>query len=284
MDRTLSLMLVFFGGGFGCLVRYLTAPDPNFPFTFANISACLIIGGIYAFTRYKVFTNIYAQAFVTVGFLGGLSTFTPLATYAIVQSEPTFILSFLWFIVYLAAFFAISVIGYIPSALYCRKVLHLQAVPSIAAIARTHHHKRQAQHDAKIQEQNMQQYAKMLKEMLEAKDMLMKLKESTETLGRLAKVSPQAAKEYAQAKAALEKFQTTLQQQQQILAALDPMQGMAPQGLTPAPGFKEPDAKQNADRAANQSSALLPDNVTNAAQATAYSNDSSSSESKEKKL
>lgn len=253
MDRILALMLVFFGGGAGCLTRYLTSPDPGYPFMPANIAACLIIGSLYALTRYKVFTNPYVQSFVTVGFLGGLSTFTPLATYAIVQSEPTFIKSFLWFIVYLGAFFVIAVIAYAPTALYCRKVLHLQPVPSISAVIRQHRRNQTEQAERqKMQEAATLQYTSMLKELLLAKDMLAKLKDQTATLGRLALVNPQAAKEYAAAKAKLTELESTLKQQQELLAKLDPMQGLAPKDLEPAPGYKEPPTQnaQNADESA----------------------------------
>lgn len=243
MDRTLALMLVFFGGGTGCLLRYLTAPDPNDPFMLANIVACLVIGVLYALTRYKVFTNLYWQSFVTMGLLGGLSTFTPLTTYAIVQSEPIFIMSFLWFIAYLAAFFGISLIGYIPAALYCSKVLKMQPVPSIAAVMRSNKKKRSKRLERKEQELKSKQYAGMLKELMVAKEMLAQLKEQTATLGELAKRNPQAAREYAKAKSKVAELQKTLQIQQSRLTQLDPLKGLAPDGLESAPGFA--DEKQN---------------------------------------
>lgn len=264
MDRLLALMLVFFGGGAGCLIRYLTSPDPGFPFMPANVAACLIIGSLYALTRYKVFTNPYVQSFVTVGFLGGLSTFTPLATYAIVQSEPTFIKSFLWFIVYMAAFFVIAVIAYAPTAMYCRKVLKLQPVPSIAAVVRQHQKNQISKEEQrKMQEAAALQYTSMLKELLVAKDMLAKLKEQTATLGRLALVNPQAAKEYVAAKAKLDALQATLQQQQELLSKLDPMQGLAPKDLEPAPGYKEPNTALDAATAKPQaaSAQTTPDSA-----------------------
>lgn len=245
MDRMLALMLVFFGGGAGCLTRYLTSPDPQNPFMPANLASCLIIGSLYALSRYKVITNPYVQSFVTVGFLGGLSTFTPLATYAIVESEPLFIKSFLLFTLYLAAFFSIALISYIPTALYCRKVLHLQAVPSIAAVVRQHHRRMQEREQKQQEEIDAMQYANMLKELLQAKDMLAQLREQTEIIGRLAKTNPNAAAEYAKAKEKLKELETTLQQQQERLAKIDPMQGKAPKDLKPAPGYKEPQAQKD---------------------------------------
>lgn len=239
MDRTLSLMLAFFGGGIGCLIRYLTTPDPGYPFMPANIAACLLIGIVYGLTRYKVFTNPYAQSFVTIGLLGGLSTFTPLATYALVQSETNILLSFLWFTGYLLIFFAISVVGYWCTATYCKKVLHLQAIPSIAALIRSHHQQAAAQSAKADQEQYAKIYAEMLKELLVAKDMLAKLKEQVDILARFAATNPQAAKEYEKAHAEYLKMQALLQEKQDYLAQLDPFQNTAPKDLTPAPGFKK---------------------------------------------
>lgn len=272
MDRTLSLMLVFFGGGFGCLTRYLTTPDPSFPFTFANITACLVIGALYALTRYKVFTNPYAQSFISVGFLGGLSTFTPLATYAIASAEPTFLLSFVWFTVYLAGFFVLSLIGYIPAALYCKKVLKLQALPSLAAVVRTHQSKLQQDQQQQDCEQQAMQYAALLKELLELKDLFNTLKQQVAVLGELAKTNPQAAEEYQKAKAQLLQLQSVLQEQQALLANIDPMQGQAPAGLQPAPSFVESMQKpkatvqksQDLDQASNEQDATS--NVSEQAQ------------------
>lgn len=282
MDRTLALMLVFFGGGLGCLIRYITAPDPSNPFMVANILACLVIGVIYALTRHKVFTNVYIQSFVTVGILGGLSTFTPLATYAIIQAESTFILSFLLFIGYLAVFLAISLVGYIPTALYCQRVMHLQPVPSIVAVVRNRKSYFAKRREEKLKEVSSQQYASMIKELSLAKEMLEKLKSQTEALGELAKRSPQAAREYAKAKTKIIELQKTLQIQQARISQIDPLKGQAPDGLPPAPGFTDAEQSALERKQARQAAQAIVKSKEAEAQAQAEAKVSTENEAKSK--
>ena len=84
MDRALTLMVVFFGGGIGCVLRLLIDGNTTSPFTITNVCACLLMGMSYSLICYRVWlTNKFVISFVNVGFLGGLSTITPLAIYVL---------------------------------------------------------------------------------------------------------------------------------------------------------------------------------------------------------
>ena len=84
MDRALTLMVVFFGGGIGCVLRLLIDGNTTNPFTITNVCACLLMGASYSLICYRVLlTNKFVISFVNVGFLGGLSTITPLAIYVL---------------------------------------------------------------------------------------------------------------------------------------------------------------------------------------------------------
>lgn len=80
----LNLFVVFFGGGLGASLRYFinNAAEKYFGNTIfgtfsANILGCFLIGYIFGFMLNK--TEIIPPAlklFLTVGFLGGLTTFS----------------------------------------------------------------------------------------------------------------------------------------------------------------------------------------------------------------
>ena len=83
-NRMLNLAAVFIGGGIGASLRYLMTELSNkiFGFSYAgtfavNIAGCFLIGLISGFLINK--TNLfpsYLKPLLTVGFLGGLTTFS----------------------------------------------------------------------------------------------------------------------------------------------------------------------------------------------------------------
>lgn len=79
-----EFIAVFLGGGFGSLIRFLItkcslkfADLPHFGTFTANIFGCLIIGFIYGLITKKTnFIPQHIKIFITIGFLGGLTTFS----------------------------------------------------------------------------------------------------------------------------------------------------------------------------------------------------------------
>lgn len=80
----LNIIAVFVGGGIGASLRYLiTAMSTRFlglshwGTLTANITGCFIIGYIFGLTlnRFDIFPP-HVKLFLTVGFLGGLTTFS----------------------------------------------------------------------------------------------------------------------------------------------------------------------------------------------------------------
>lgn len=126
MDRALSLMLVFFGGGIGCVLRLLLDGNTSHPFTIANTCSCLLMGVSYSLICYRVLlVNKFVISFVNVGFLGGFSTITPLAVYALhTDLVSNWFMALLLLIGMLIFFVVVSVIGYIVTSAVLQYGLH----------------------------------------------------------------------------------------------------------------------------------------------------------------
>lgn len=112
MDRALMFMLVFFGGGFGCVTRLLIDPQVTTAFSPCNIVACVLMGMNFACTQYRFLTNKFFVSFFSVGLLGGLSTFTPLAVYSLTTEQDSLVMALVMMFLLLAAYTAISAVSY----------------------------------------------------------------------------------------------------------------------------------------------------------------------------
>lgn len=126
MDRALNLMVVFFGGGIGCVLRLLIDGNTTSPFTITNVCACLLMGMSYSLICYRVLlTNKFVISFVNVGFLGGLSTITPLAIYVLhTDLVSNWFMALLLLIGQIIFFVVVSVIGYIVTSAVLQYGLH----------------------------------------------------------------------------------------------------------------------------------------------------------------
>jgi CrcB protein len=79
-----KLLLVAVGGGIGAVARYLVSGwaaehiGSNFPYgtLIVNVVGCLIIGLFMTLTTEKYLVSPHWRLLVTVGFLGGLTTFS----------------------------------------------------------------------------------------------------------------------------------------------------------------------------------------------------------------
>lgn len=109
MDRILCFMYVFFGGGTGCLIRLLVDGTASAAFTPSNMAACILIGVTYGTARYGIGTNKYWLSFFNVGFLGGLSTFTPLALYSLSAQQDNIFMAMMVMLGLLLAYTALTV-------------------------------------------------------------------------------------------------------------------------------------------------------------------------------
>lgn len=80
----LNVLAVFLGGGIGAVLRYLTGvlfvqylkfhlPLPTFV---VNVVGCFILGFVYVLCLEKVQLNPALKLLITVGFCGGLTTFS----------------------------------------------------------------------------------------------------------------------------------------------------------------------------------------------------------------
>ncbi len=78
-----SFLLVFVGGGFGSIIRYaigiiIKPITPHFPYAtlIANSLGCLLLGLILGFVTAKTSISNTHYTLFTVGFCGGLTTFS----------------------------------------------------------------------------------------------------------------------------------------------------------------------------------------------------------------
>ena len=76
----MNLIYIFFGGGFGSVVRYLISlifQNYHFPVAtlFSNLLSCLILALVILITP-KIDINGHYRLFLIIGFCGGLSTFS----------------------------------------------------------------------------------------------------------------------------------------------------------------------------------------------------------------
>ena len=79
-----TILMVFFGGGLGSVVRYSLGKwinnqhGQNFPWgtLVVNIVACFVLGLMIGMADHKLIISPLARLFWTVGFCGGFSTFS----------------------------------------------------------------------------------------------------------------------------------------------------------------------------------------------------------------
>lgn len=79
----LNILLIFIGGGLGCLSRYgisklvMTTPATQFPWaTFISNSISVVVMGVALGIFANKLQNEAIRAFVIIGFCGGFSTFS----------------------------------------------------------------------------------------------------------------------------------------------------------------------------------------------------------------
>src|ERR1051325_7969578 len=79
----MNFLLVFFGGGIGCVTRYLiglgfqrTSVSLPWATFLSNISACIIFALIILFLKTKEIPGFNLRLLMLTGFCGGLSTFS----------------------------------------------------------------------------------------------------------------------------------------------------------------------------------------------------------------
>ncbi len=95
----LKIVVVAVGGGCGAVARYLVslwAADrfgAAFPYgtLIANVVGCFIIGVFMALTTERIIVSPYWRLLVTVGFIGGLTTFSSFSyeTFKLLEDSQT---------------------------------------------------------------------------------------------------------------------------------------------------------------------------------------------------
>jgi len=101
-----NLLLVFFGGGFGSVVRFslgkwVTAlHSHHFPFgtLVVNVVACLMLGFFIGLADHRQLISSSARLFWTVGFCGGFSTFSTFSNETLYLLQGGFTISFFIYI------------------------------------------------------------------------------------------------------------------------------------------------------------------------------------------
>ena len=111
------IIAIFLGGGCGALSRYLIIDQINkissnsFPYgtTLVNVLGAFLIGIIYHLLISKIVINEQLKVFITIGFLGGFTTFSSfnLDFFKLIESGSIFLA-----IVYALASFLITIVAF----------------------------------------------------------------------------------------------------------------------------------------------------------------------------
>jgi len=96
----MNYVLVFIGGGLGCVIRYLIGllflkSDLSLPVAtlISNVAACLIFVIVLAFINLKPDLAPFSRPLLLTGFCGGLSTFSAFSyeSYLLFQRQMYFV-------------------------------------------------------------------------------------------------------------------------------------------------------------------------------------------------
>lgn len=137
MNNILYYMLIFIGGGLGCVTRLLVDGTELHAFTPSNIAACLLLGISYALYNYRIWSdNKLFHCFINIGFLGGLSTFTPLAMFAIVSTNDNLFIASAYLLGILCCYCLLCMAGYLSCNYFLRFVLKRKRQMSMLARSR----------------------------------------------------------------------------------------------------------------------------------------------------
>ncbi len=111
------IIAIFLGGGCGALSRYLIIDQINkissnsFPYgtTLVNVLGAFLIGIIYYLLISKIIINEQLKLFITIGFLGGFTTFSSfnLDFFKLIESGSIFLA-----ILYALASFLITIVAF----------------------------------------------------------------------------------------------------------------------------------------------------------------------------
>ena len=111
------IIAIFLGGGCGALSRYLIIDQINkissnsFPYgtTLVNVLGAFLIGIIYYLLISKIIINEQLKVFITIGFLGGFTTFSSfnLDFFKLIESGSIFLA-----ILYALASFLITIVAF----------------------------------------------------------------------------------------------------------------------------------------------------------------------------
>ena len=111
------IIAIFLGGGCGALSRYLIIDQINkissnsFPYgtTLVNVLGAFLIGIIYYLLISKIIINEQLKVFITIGFLGGFTTFSSfnLDFFKLIESGSIFLA-----IIYALSSFLITIVAF----------------------------------------------------------------------------------------------------------------------------------------------------------------------------
>jgi CrcB protein len=96
-----DLLLVFFGGGLGSIIRFSlgrwvnTLHSHHFPWgtLVVNVAACLVLGFVIGLADHKQIISPAARLFWAIGFCGGFSTFSTFSNETLFLLQSGFTLS-----------------------------------------------------------------------------------------------------------------------------------------------------------------------------------------------